>query len=354
MTFDGENIIKKSKIPSVLIIGYIVCVVLIVTSLFLINNKEENKPEPIDFTTNGAIDMETGKYAYLNVDGLSGEVAIYGNIDNENDESNDRYYIAISNGYWYIVDLNFETIDKLKDIQEYTYSTDVNAIKPETVKIYGITEEISTELKKRIIDYYNEGLEDDEKIDESVFENYFGSVMLNVRKSPVDTTTEDLIIVFAGIGLIVLLIYHVSISIVKKRVRKYLKDNQYEEELINELNNNVETKYYKDDVILTKNFFVNKKNGSLIVFKYSDVKWIYTSKLKYRGIITTSTSIIARLKDGKTSLQCVSINGKETEEFTEVFKKLCEKVSDDCLKGYTVENGKEYKEYAKEVKRSGN
>ena len=195
MNSDGENIIKKTKIPSSLIIGYIVCVVLIIVSFGLINNKEKNQPTPIDFTTNGAIGMEAGKYAYLDVEGLSGEVAIYGNVDNKNDESNDRYYIAISNGYWYIIDLNFETIDKLKDIQEYTYSTDANATKPETVKIYGVTEEISTELKKKIIDYYNEGLEDDEKIDESVFENYFGSVMLNVRKSPVDTTTEDLIIV---------------------------------------------------------------------------------------------------------------------------------------------------------------
>ena len=92
----------------------------------------------------------------------------------------------------------------------------------------------------------------------------------------------------------------------------------------------------------------------MVIFKYSDVKWIYTSNLKYRGIITTSTSIIARLKDGKTNLQCISINGKETAEFSEVFKKICEKVSDECLKGYTVENEKEYKEYAKEIKRSGN
>lgn len=354
MNSDGENIIKKSKVPSALIIAYIVCIVLIIASLFLIKNKEESQPDPIDFTINGGIDIGVGKYAYLNVDGLSGEVAIYGNADNENDESNDRYYIAISNGYWYIVDLNFETIDKLKDIQEYTYSTDANAIKPESVKLYGVTEEISSELKNMIIDYYNEGLEDENKIDVSDFENYFGSVMLNVRKSPVDTTTEDLIIVFAGIALIIVAIYHVSIFVVKKRVRKYLKDNQYEEEVINELNNNVEAKYYKDDVILTKNFFVNKKNGNLVVFKYSDVKWIYTSNLKYRGIVTTSTSIIARLKDGKTSFQCVSINGKETAEFAEVFKKICEKVSDECLKGYTVENEKEYKEYAKKIKRSGN
>lgn len=354
MEINGEDIVKKSKVSSILIIGYIVCIVLIVVSIYFINKKENNKPEPIDFTINGAIDIGTGKYAYLNVDGLSSEVAIYGNTENEKDSSNDRYYIAISNGYWYIVDLNFETINKLKDIQEYTYSTDANATKPESVKLYGVTEEISSELKKMIIDYYNEGLEDENKVDVSDFENYFGSVMLNVRKSPVDTTTEDLIIVFAGIALIIVAIYHVSISIVKKRVRKYLKDNQYEEELINELNNNVETKYYKDDVILTKNFFINKKNGSLIVFKYSDIKWIYTSNLKYRGIVTTSTSIIACLKDGKTSLHCVSINGKETAEFSEVFKKLCEKVSDDCLKGYTAENEKEYKEYAKKIKRSGN
>ena len=64
MNSDGENIIKKTKIPSSLIIGYIVCVVLIIVSFGLINNKEKNQPTPIDFTTNGAIGMEAGKYAY--------------------------------------------------------------------------------------------------------------------------------------------------------------------------------------------------------------------------------------------------------------------------------------------------
>ena len=39
MNSDGENIIKKSKVPSALIIAYIVCIVLIIASLFLIKNK---------------------------------------------------------------------------------------------------------------------------------------------------------------------------------------------------------------------------------------------------------------------------------------------------------------------------
>ena len=37
MNSDGENIIKKTKIPSSLIIGYIVCVVLIIVSFGFYN-----------------------------------------------------------------------------------------------------------------------------------------------------------------------------------------------------------------------------------------------------------------------------------------------------------------------------
>ena len=321
-------------------------ILIIISAVVATEKVEAEKPNAADLAENGAIGTESDKYVYLQVDELSDAIAT--DIDDESE----KYYIAINNYDWYIVRLTNTELEELKNIQAYTYGQVEN--KPASVIIYGMTEDVPEKLKEIAVDFYNQGLDEDKKITIDQFENYFGSVMLNVRKSPVDTTTEDLIIVFAGIALIIVAIYHVSIFVVKKRVRKYLKDNQYEEELIDELNNNVEAKYYKDDVILTKNFFVNKKNGNLVVFKYSDVKWIYTSNLKYRGIITTSTSIIARLKDGKTNLQCISINGKETAEFSEVFKKICEKVSDECLKGYTVENEKEYKEYAKEIKRSGN
>ena len=190
MDIRGEQIIKKgSKIPTWIGIGYLICIIIIICATFSmkIRNKTE-VPEAIDFTTDGALGIEENKYAYLEVQGLTEEVAIYGNTNNESDKKNDRYYIAFNKGYWYVVDLDFETIDKLKELKDYTYSTDENAVAPDAIKIYGMTENISDELKQMLIDYYNESVEEENKISLDDFERYFGSALLNVRRSPVDTT----------------------------------------------------------------------------------------------------------------------------------------------------------------------
>ena len=73
--------------------------------------------------------------------------------------------------------------------------------------------------------------------------------------------------------------------------------------------------------------------------------------MKYYGVVTASSSIIAHLRDGKTDMQCVQIKGDSTEEFLGIFNKICEKAPADCLKGFTTENQKEFKEYRKELKR---
>lgn len=351
MEIKGEQIIKKSKkTPQWIIIGYLICIIAIAGSIFSISYREENtKPEPIDFTTEGAIGMETDKYAYLKVEGLTEEVAIYGNTENEADSTNDRYYIAINDGYWYIVDLNYETIDQLKAIQEYTYSEDENATIPESVTIYGITEEIPSELKNLVLEFYNNSVAEEYKISLEEFEMYFGSVLLNARKTPVNTLAEEMIIIFAAIGVFCIVILHIALSIVTIKSKKYIKKNEYEEELINQLDNNIEEKHYKDKIILTKDFLVDLRKGGLIAFKYSDVKWVHIHNVKYYGTITVSSSIVVHLSDGKTSFQCVEIKGDATEEFLEIFNKICEKAPSDCLKGYTKENAKEYKQYKKTI-----
>lgn len=357
MEIKGEEIIKKGKkMPKWIWIGYLICIIAVIIASYSIETrKEKNLPEAIDFTTDGALGMAENKYAYLEVQGLTDEVAIYGNADNTSDSSNDRYCIAFNNGYWYVVDLDFETIDKLKEIKDYTYSNDENATEPQPVKIYGMTENVSDELKKMLVDYYNEGLEEDNKIKVDDFERYFGSVLLNVRKSPVDTTLEEVAIIFAIMGFIILLIYNICVLIIKSRIKKYLKKNDYENELANQLDDNVEEKHYKDKIIITKDFFVDlKSQGGFAIFKFSDVKWLHIHNVKYYGVVTTSSSIIVHLKDGKTDINCVKIKGGTTDEFLEIFNKICEKVPTDCLKGYTKENQEEFKEYKKEQKRSGN
>ena len=204
MEMNGEQIIKKGKkSPKWILWGYAIIILVAVISIGVMMYREENeKPEPIDFTTNGAIDMAIDQYAYLDVEGLTDEVAIYGYTENENSEENDRYYLAFNDGYLYVVDLNFETIDQLKQIQEYTYSTDENLTIPEPVRIYGMTENVPQELQQMVVDFYNESVGEEYAITVDDFEMYFGSVLLNVRRGPVDTTIEGAIFTLSIIALI--------------------------------------------------------------------------------------------------------------------------------------------------------
>ena len=351
MEMNGEQIIKKGKkLPKWILWGYVIIILVAVISIGVMMYREENeKPEPIDFTTDGAIDMAIDQYAYLDVEGLTDEVAIYGYTDDENSEENDRYYIAINSGYLYVVDLNFETIDQLKQIQDYTYSTDEEMAIPEPVRIYGMTESVPQELQQMVVDYYNESVGEEYAISVDDFEMYFGSVLLNVRRGPVDTTVEESIFIISLFALFIMIIIHIAVMIINGRTKKYIKNNGYEEEIAQQLDDFVEEKHYNDKVILTRDFLVDIKNG-LVAFKYSDVKWIHMHSVKYYGVFNVSSSIILHLKDGKTKLQCVEIKGKATEEFMEIFHKICEKVPQDAFKGYTPENIKAYKEYKKSLK----
>lgn len=351
MEINGEQIVKKGKKTAKWIIwGYIICIIAIIGGAYWINYKEENeKTEPIDFTTDGTIGMDIDTYAYLDVQGLTDEVAIYGDIENEYSSENDRYYIAFNEGYMYIVDLDFDTIDLLKPWQDYVYSEEENPVVPEPITIYGMTESISPELRQVILDYYNEGLSEEYKIGEEDFENYFGSVLLNVRRDAVDTSLQILLVGFAVCGIIIIGIVHIVMSAEKNTVKKYLRKNEYEEDLAQQLEDFVEEKHYKDKVILTRDFFVDQKYGGFAVFKYSDVKWIHIHNIKTYGV-TTSSSLKVYLRDGKTKVNCLEIAGKPTEEFLNILNKICERVPSDCLKGYTSENKKEYKKYRKQIK----
>ncbi len=351
MEIKGEDILKKAKkTPIGIWIGYIICATIIIISSILMDNKEQQQiPEAINLATNGAIGVEENQYAYLDVQGLTDEVAIYGDTDNKENSTNDRYYIAINNGYWYVVDLNFETIEKLKQIQEYTYSTDENAVAPESVKIYGMTEKVSEQLKQLLVDYYNEGLEEENKISIENFDANFGSVLLNVRRTPIDTNTEDAFMILGVIGIMVIFIVQIIVKIAKHKVQKYINENGYREELIHQLDDCVEEKHYKDKIILTKNFLVDLKSTNGPIFNYDDVKWVHIHNVKYYGVLIVSSSIIVHLKDGKTQMGCVEIKGKTTDEFLEIFNKICEKAPADCLKGYTKENLQEFKKYKKEI-----
>lgn len=351
MEINGDQTLKKGrKTPKGILITYAICIIAIVVAVVVMGYREENKKtEPIDLTISRALEMAENEYAYLKVEGLTDVVAVYGDLEDKTNSNNDQYCIAISEGYFYIVDLSNELLSQLKDIQDYTYGELETDVAPEPITVYGMTEKIPYELKQYILSYYNEGLDEENKILEKEFEQYFGDVLLNARKEPVDTTVEEIIIIIAIFCIFIAVVAHIATTVISRKTKKYLKKNSYEDDIAQQLDDFVEEKHYKDKVIITRDFLVDMQNG-LVAFKYSDVKWIHIHNVKYYGIITVTSSIVVHLRDGKTKIQCVEIKGDATEEFMEIFNKICEKVPSDTLKGYTKENEKLYKEYKKEQK----
>lgn len=54
-----------------------ICIVVIILSVFIMSDRiEKEKPNATDLSQNGAIGTEAGKYVYLQIDGLSDEIAI--------------------------------------------------------------------------------------------------------------------------------------------------------------------------------------------------------------------------------------------------------------------------------------
>ena len=147
------------------------------------------------------------------------------------------------------MDLNFETIEQLKQIQEYTYSTDENLTIPESVRIYGMTESVPQELKQKIIDELNFIVGEDYAITVNDFELYFGTVLLNTERSPADIDFNIKLLLIEIIMLFCTIIIHIRFKISRTKIKKYLKVNHYKEDIIQQLDNFVEEEYYHGDTI---------------------------------------------------------------------------------------------------------
>ena len=349
MEIDGERIIRKTKkAPMWIICGYIVCILVIIWAIYNGSNNQGDKlPEPIDFAKDGAMGIGEDKYVSFSVEGLSEQIAIC--EESKEDVDKERYYIAINNNYMYILDLDLKTAELLHPLQDYKYfsNEDKETLKP--ITIYGITEKIPTELKNIIIEICNKRSSEENKVTMENFDMYFGSMLLNVKRTPIYIGIENIIIIIAVIIIILLSILHIAMKIEKIKSKKYLKNNKYEEELTTQLKEYIEEDHYKHKVLLTKDFLVDVKYGGFSTFKFSDVKWVHIYNTN--SYITSSTSIEVYLKDGRTNFECVEIKGKPTEEFWGIFDKICERVPEDCLKGFTKENVKSFKQYKNKLKK---
>lgn len=286
-----------------------ICIVVIILSVFIMSDRiEKEKPNATDLSQNG----------------------------------------AINDGVGYIVSLSSVELEELNNIHEYTYGNIEN--RPASVNVYGITKEVPDDLKQIAIDFFNEGLDDEQKITVDQFEDYFGSVLLDTSENPVDVSLELILVLISVITLFVTIIIQICNKVIRIKTFKYLEKNSYEKELEKQLEDNVEETFFNDKLIVTKDFLVDTTGETFVAVKFSDIKWIYTHRLKYYGVVSISNNIIILLNDGKTQFQCLDTKGKISDEFEKAFDKICDKLPNDSLKGYTQENIIEFKEFKKNLK----
>ena len=123
-------------------------------------NKSRNSEYHLNTLIKKNIDKD-GKKTYLKIKSISAKIAT--------NKKNNGYYIVSDDKYNYIVLLTDKKANELMNMD----------LEKNPVKIYGISKEINNDLKKIVIEKYNNGFDEKDKITIEEYYSYFGDVYLD-------------------------------------------------------------------------------------------------------------------------------------------------------------------------------
>ncbi len=337
---ENNEIIKSGfKRKNIFLIISLISLVLFI-ALFIwigtIVNQETGEPEYLH-----DVIIKSGEkdniYSKVEIQLLTDNFATYG----EGNSTDEKYYFAFDENYGYILNLTPSTFNSLKEINDYTYTQDADAILPEPKAVTGMTKRIPDELKEIAIETYNE-LMGEEIVNEGNFEEYLGSVYLCEGITPQDDIDLQMLGIFiAGTVFVMFFIYYIVINQKTKRViKRYKEDGEYEkveDELEREIN-----KFKKAKVVLTQNYLLDISKGVDII-KYSEIAWIYPFSLRQYGAITSKSIVIVTEDRKQHKIATIgAFSKKQLEEYDSLFNLIVEK-SPQALVGYSKENKKAVK-----------
>jgi len=276
---------------------------------------------------------KTDKKAYINAESIPYKFAGY-------DDTTDSYYIIVDEKYMYIAYMTEEQFENLNNEDIYE----------NPIRIEGITKTTTSDVREIAIEAYNDNMENEEdKLTIDDFENYFGSVYLDMTVST-SSLADIYILIFVVlffIGVIYLLVAIIQLIKFNLTIKKI--DINEIEELDNEMNKDSAFYYEKAHLYLTDNYIINF-GGTFRVIKYQDILWMYPFEQRVNGI-KSAQSIKVLLNNGKTyTIASIElITKKKKEVFNEIFNTILSK-NNKMLVGYTNENIKLMKEKVKEIK----
>lgn len=326
MTKSEINKILKPKTPLLY-----VSLSLIVLSVVMYIVAAIVKPSKDD-----AVDYRKLLFNYDNITGEYTKLEVTSVYSFAGKDNLTYYYAQDEDGYIYVIRITDKTFDDME--KEYNSCPDQDNF---TYTIYGYVRDVYPDLKKFIISEFDDVFGSEYIITSSDYDDYFHDTYIDETLTGKITLNIFFIgagVVFDIVGVIMLIIYLVSL----RRSKKSLKDYNYDI-LYSQLAASDTICYKKEGLYLTNQYAITTSNG-LRVLNYYDIKWIYNVKNSVNGIPTTITLSAAYSDRRIYTIACTAV--KNEDVLIEMMQRIHEK-NNSILVGYTQENIMAYKEFQK-------
>lgn len=315
-----KNRMIRNLIIFILVIGVaIVCWVWRKNTIDKITNSEATNLNDIIVNE----DEKINRKAYLDIKDIPYQCVVI-------EDTTDSYYIVSDGTYMYIAYMGLGDFEKLNNEE----------IRNNPIRVEGITCETNEEVKKVVLEVYNEGIEEQYQIKESEFDDYFGSIHLDmVKETETVATIPTLLTVFIGfVGMIGLCLTIREIYSYKNSIKKM---DEYQIKKLDEEMNDPNAFYYnKAHLYLTDQYVINFKN-KFVVIDYNDIVWMYTFEQRTNGIkASQAIKVLDHTGQTYTIAEIEFITKAKKEVYNEIWNTIISK-NNRIVLGYTKENIKE-------------
>ena len=314
------GLFKKNKTMIKVIIGFLLASIFCLCLGIIINSRALPKAIDVDEVT------EEDRYVKCDIYALTDSFAEY----TEDGTVVSEYYMAVNDKCLYILELSKSQYAELSSKVYDENNT-------EDVVIYGMSEYLGYDLIEIAIETYNEMYETD-VLDWGNFEDYFCGYVINAKTSPNDSAITFYVLAgFLGIFVVIFGIAQLIMYIrTKSHIKKYAQ--MYDlGELSVQLSDPMKIEYEKTKTIFTRDYLISYSD-SLIIFKHTDIVWIYPMDYRVNGVLTARRICVVTKDNKKHIISDTPANGKENQEQFKLTMQEIYKRRPYILTGYTKEN----------------
>ena len=297
------------------------CLICVLWGLFVSRDAKENMVSFHDVIVNQ--NNKEDVLAYVDSDIFPYLFASYEN-------ATEKYYLIRDKNYMYVAYMRDDEYESLKDESLYTDN--------KTKRLIGVSTLVPTDVKKLAIDTVNE-LWPEEEITLADYDNYFGSVYLDMTSDAVDVAfwQNFLAFIFEMFGFLFAVIGLINGKRFGKNIKKLSSADikKIDAETLEK-----DAFYYSNIHLYLTNNYIILMDGTFQVIPYDDLLWLYKYEQRVNGVKATN-SIIGITNDGKSHNIAVvpALTKKSMEVYEEVFDTICSK-NTEMLVGYNSQNSK--------------